>query len=196
MAPLVKVTVEYSQPGASVPNNVFFFENATENGYAAIDEAVAEWVEDEWAAAWKEISTSTCELVSYVASEVDVTGVVLGFIGSALIGTSGLGAADVAAAAVSAVIHAATDRPKSRGRKFIPGLDSDLIDSGLFDASLLGDLAVLLVKYFSGFESSGGVELNPGVLSTVAGAFLEFNGSGGFDDIPDYQTRRRPDRGS
>lgn len=196
MAKYVKLTVNYDVPGSSVPNNVFFFDNATEDADTLVFDAVEEWLTTEWGAEWSELAASAAGIASFVVSEVDLLGIILGTIGTGVTGIVGLDGSAPNAAGVAASLFANTDRPKSRGRKFIPGIPENATDGGLFVAATLGDLAVLLVKYFTAFEATNGVELVPGVISTVTNTFLEFNGTGGFDDIPDYQIRRRPDRGS
>lgn len=196
MAEYLKVVAEYTVQGSSVPNNVFFFQLPDGESDEKILSAVDEWIADEWIEEWATIASTLAELTQVTVSKVDLFLQVTEALGTSVIQETGGSLQTTLSAAVSACIYAGTERPKSRGRKFIPGLSEEFITNGLLTPGVLGDLAVLLLAYYTPWTSTQGLLMIPGVISTVTNTFLAFNQTGGYDDIPDYQTRRRPDRGS
>ena len=192
---IVRLTVSYAMSGASEAQNVFYFQAATSNTDLEMLDALETWVTDDWGSRWANMVPTGADIVRINASVVDALGTVVRDLGVRPLAISGTAVGEVSAGAVAATIFAATGRPKTRGRKFIPGIGETNLLNGFLTPITLADLALLLVLYFEGF-SFDGVTVVAGIISTVTSEFIPFDPSGGFDDIPDYQRRRRPDRGS
>lgn len=195
----VRATLSYAQPGASIQENVFFWEVKATADDEEVFDALSAWAVGEWGDAWATFAADAAEIIGLAAEIVEfVAGVlvVARTLGDTILAVAGTQAFDQQAAAVAATIFAPTARPKSRGRKFIPSVSETSVDEGLFDAALLTSLAALCAIYVAELTGTGGVVLTPGVPSTVTSGFLSFTGDFGFDDIPDYRRTRRPDRGS
>lgn len=193
---LIRFTVSYSVPGSSVPNNVFYFQVTAGAPDDEVVDAAAEWANEEWGSAWESSATLTAQLTTIKVDVVDAAGLTLRNLGQEVINRSGDFISDTNAALVAAGIFAPTGRPKSRGRKAVPGFGSDRINGGLYDASAMATLTQLALVYVADIISGLGLVMTPGVLSTVLGTFIPFVGEAGFDDIPDSRITRKPDRGS
>lgn len=193
---ILRLDVNYSIPGSSLAQNVFYWrvDEATSDAEANLD--MLQWVEEEWGAVWATMSDDACSISDIKTSIVNLDGTVDRVLGSLSINLAGsAGIQDTEAAAVAAGIFAPTARPKSRGRKFVPGVTKNLTSGGIFTSTLTAVLTSLVLKYVVLWAGDEGGEYTPGIISTVTETFLEFLLGGGFDDIPDYQRRRRPDRG-
>lgn len=196
MTEFLKVTFAYSQPNASTPNTVHFFRVT---GYAddtALATAVNAWFNTVYYTAWSNLANTSATIVSYNAQIVDVTGLVLRNIANVTSGGGGTITGEVTSAAISGAIFAATVRPQSRGRKYVPGMAETLVQDGAFNASGVAKLSAYLIMYLATYNAANGTVMVPGILSTAVAAFLDFNASGGYSDIPSYQRRRKPFVGS
>lgn len=193
---IIRATLSYTAPGSSVAQNVFYFQLGSSPSDDDLLDDVFEWCDDEWAEIWELFAPTVCSLADVKVDVVDTGGLVVRNIGTEVLDRAGNVVGGVGAAAVAATIFADTNRPKTRGRKFIPTIGEDLIGGGLFGTVAIGLLTTALEVYLASFTGTLGTVLVPGVISTVTAAFLPFTDSGGFDTIPDYQIRRRPDRGS
>lgn len=196
---IARAVIEYTQGGMSTGQNVFFWELKSGGDDSDLMLDIVEWVEDNWGAEWATFANDAALIISVSVDIVDwvIDSInVIRNIGTEPLAIAGTQAFDQQAGGVAATIFAATERPKSRGRKYIPSVSETSIDDGLYDAALLADLAIMLLHYVSLFNGGTGFILQPGVISTVTETFLPFLLSGGFDDIPDYMRSRRPDEGS
>lgn len=88
-----------------------------------------------------------------------------------------------------------TDRPKTRGRKFLPLFCEDAQGSSDFVSGAYDDLADALAEYLSEYILETGKSVLPGVASTITGTFHQFL-SGMVKDIVFTQRRRTKGRGS
>lgn len=88
-----------------------------------------------------------------------------------------------------------TDRPKTRGRKFIPLFCEDAQTSSNWVSAAYDDIADALAEYLSEFIIETGKAVLPGVASTVTGEFHQFL-SGMVKDIVFTQRRRTKGVGS
>ena len=93
--------------------------------------------------------------------------------------------------AVCPVLVANTARPKTRGRKSIPGFCEADNDMGDVSAGALAHLATALAQYLADETISSGNDLLVGVASTVTGTFWEFT-DGHVDSLFGSQRRRKP----
>lgn len=83
-----------------------------------------------------------------------------------------------------------TERPKSRGRKFLIGLTEDATEGGTLVPLAATALGLVLNYYLADELISAGNELIVGVASTVTGQFLPFT-DGEAVDVVGTQRRRR-----
>ena len=88
-----------------------------------------------------------------------------------------------------------TSRPKSRGRKSIPGFTEISQSATQLVPSALTSLASALAVYLADETISAGNELIVGVASTVTGTFLPFS-DGVIDSTLGTQRRRKPGVGA
>lgn len=93
--------------------------------------------------------------------------------------------------AVCPVLVANTARPKTRGRKSIPGFCELAQDMGDVSAGALAHLATALAQYLADETLSAGNDLIVGVASTVDGVFYPFT-DGHVDTVYGSQRRRKP----
>jgi hypothetical protein len=131
--------------------------------------------------------------------EVDVLntdGTVKRNIGEELQAINGAQVGEVMPAAVSGFFQMDTERAKSYGRKYPPGLSEDLVLEGTVNAAGLGKLVLLLLAVTTDIDIGIAGLLVPGVLSRVTSTFQEFTGHGYATDIPAYQRRRKLHVGS
>lgn len=192
----VRATVSYSIPGSSQAQNVFHWRLGSDPTDADLLADVAEWVENVWGDEWENLAVITAELTDVKVDIVTVTGLVVRNIGIATINRFGDKIGSGLPAGVTPMIFAPTAEPKVRGRKFIPGPTEQDLAGGLWDADILAVMANLLLIYTTQYVGPNGSDLRPGVLAKSVNAFELLLAGGSFDDIPDYQRRRRPDRGT
>lgn len=115
-------------------------------------------------------------------------------IGEGVAGTSFSQAGDILPFQTSGVLVGRTERPRSRGRKFLPPFGEDRQASSVFISATLTALANALTQYLVTREISSGNDLIPGVASVVTGTFLPFVG-GLVSDYVRTQRRRTPTLG-
>ena len=194
---IIRQTLFYSGAGASECQNVFYWRVEDAASDSAVKTDLDTWVDEEWGPEWADFATSSYSIVGANYDVVALDGTVTRNLGGTVFAIPGTESATPNPGGVNPVIFANTIRPKSRGRKFLPGINQPSTAGGFIDAATLAEMAILLVKYISLYNGAGTGAYGPGVISTVLGiGFLRFLNSGGFDDIPDYLLRRRPDRGS
>ena len=193
----VRGVVRYVTPGASEQLNIFYW-TITEVaiGNPALLDLIEEWVELTWAPAWQPIASGDSEIFDVAVDTLNLDGTVKQNIGSALINIDGSGPAAVTSAAVSGYLLAPTNEPRSRGSKYVPGIDEVAIVQGLFSSAALADLAVLAALYITNIVAPVGSVLLPGVLSIGVQLFREFLDEASTTDVPAYQRRRKPGVGS
>lgn len=92
--------------------------------------------------------------------------------------------------AVCPVLVANTARPKTRGRKSIPGFCEADNDMGDVSAAALSHLATALAVYLADETISAGNDLIVGVASTITGSFWPFS-DGHVDGLFGSQRRRK-----
>nr|CRY96655.1 hypothetical protein [uncultured prokaryote] len=194
---ILKVVMDYNMPGASADLlNIFYFLLGNDVDDDDLNSDVLDWATDEWAAKWREFHSNTASVNRIDNYIVDLAGLTVRVLGGSTVGVTGIVSAAATAAGVNASMYAPTARPKSRGRKYVPGVSQASVQGGLLDALYIAKFAELALIYATPYIGALGSELAPGVISTVAGIFLEFLIGVGFDDVPDYQRRRKPNVGS
>jgi len=194
---VVRLTMFYTAPGASVAENVFHY---VVTGASIQDEDIlptlVTFTEDLWAPAWVELGASTAELDLINADIMNLDGTVARNLGVFGINIPGSGLADVLPAANSGYMKADTDLPKQRGSKYVPFFDEATTTDGTLNPGALVEMAILLAIYVTALDAGGGAFLTPGVLSRTLMLFEEFNQTGLIRDEPAYQRRRKSSVGS
>jgi hypothetical protein len=127
------------------------------------------------------------DIIEFIDGEWQVTGNV----GNAQLSTNFTNAADVLPPTSAAYLVGQTERPRSRGRKFLPPFGEDCQDRGLLEPGVITDVGLALLHYLADINLDGGNYLHPGVASKVTGEFLPFV-SGSIGEYLGTQHRRRP----
>lgn len=193
---VIRASVVYTVPGASRPQNIFYWQVITGDTDANVLAGVIAWATGQWATAWQATATTSCSADTVTVDVINLNGTVNRNLGSASIGTVGSLAQDTLPAANSALVIADVGLPKIRGRKFVPGLSENNVTSGLLDASYVGLFTAHLNAYVAAITTAGSGQLLAGTPSKVISAFRLFQGSGVVSDVPAYQRRRKPGVGS
>jgi len=92
---------------------------------------------------------------------------------------------------IAAVLVGNTDRPKSRGRKFLPGFVEDAGDGGDLISAAVTAMGVALNHYIADETVDGSSVLSPGVIRDGVDKFLEFT-DGVVNSVVGTQRRRKP----
>ena len=194
---VIRLTMFYVAPAASVAENVFHFVVGTE---AIEDEDIlpilTSFTEDQWIPGWEQLGSVDSELDLINADVMNLDGTVNRNLGQFGINAPGLENTGVLPAANAGYLNAATSLPKARGSKYVPFVSEGTIDNGSFNASALVELALLLAVYVTTISSGGSGVLIPGILSKTLQVFEEFNQTGLIRDEPAYQRRRKLNVGS
>jgi hypothetical protein len=96
---------------------------------------------------------------------------------------------------IAATVRATTARPKSYGRKFVPGFSQNQMSGSELISGAVIALTSFLFYYLSDITLGGYGTLSPGVPRTEADTFLEFV-TGVVNDIVGTQRKRKPGVGS
>lgn len=189
---IVRVALHYTQPNAGDCMNVFHFRLS---GTVGDDADVLDGIVDGWLAywhlLWKSIAASSAVLSHLDADVINIDGTVDRNLGSAIVNVAGTVGGEVTSAAVSGYLLAYTPIPKARGSKYIPGMSEVGVAAGAFTTGVQTVLTQLLILYASQYVGTGGLRLNPGVLSLVLAEFIDFLGTGLIETLPAYQRRRK-----
>lgn len=194
---LLRVTIEYTAPNASVANNVFHYvvSGSSDSDDAVLD-AVENWIDLDWGPRWNAIAANDAELTNFDLSVMFTDGRVQRNVGGRDINLSGGGGTGVAPAGACAFMTADTVKPKQTGRKYVPFIADSNITQGILDVTTMADLTALFLEWFIVLTSTGGAVLTPGLLSRTLLAFEPFLASGSTTNIVAYQRRRKPNVGS
>jgi len=195
---ILSIVLEYAYPGASQALNIF---NSVFSGTDGEDEDVLDaletWATDEWGVEWADLADDQSTLSTMVVQVVDSTGLVIRDLGSRLLDIDGQAVAgSVTAAATSGYIQADTILPRVMGRKYVPGIDENQIDQGIFTVGGATNLVQLLAAYIADVDIISGGKLSAGVISKSKPGFQTFQGSGNVETVPAYQRRRKQGVGS
>lgn len=199
----ISVVVEHQITGSS--NALMVFSYLVEDGAASDNADIMadweDWVTNAWHALWDSIAAESATIVKVAVDRVTQGGLVLENIGESGLDLPGAVASTINAAADAAFLYASTSRPKTRGRKFVPGLADAHFAGGYLSGSALAVMAGLLIEYLTGvIGNTTGVRYQPGVRSNPASpgtpSWQPFTGTGVTTDRPGYQRRRAPGVGS
>ena len=195
---ILSIILEYSYPGASQALNIF---NSVFSGNPATDDealdALEDWATDEWGVNWSSLADDQTVLDTLKVQVVDSAGVVIRDVGSRLLNIEGDAiSGSVSPAAVAGYIQADTVLPRVMGRKYVPGIDENQIDQGLFGVGAAVTLVMLLADYIVDVDMVSGGKLSAGVISVSKPGFQTFQGSGNVETVPAYQRRRKEGVGS
>lgn len=163
-------------------------------------DAFEDWVVNQWGAEWDDTATVDAEIVQFACDVVDVEGLVQRNIGARTVSVQGTVTGEAGPAGAAGFMYAPTTRPKTRGRKFVPGMALSGYTNGFFNGTYLANLLVMLALYLDTVVTAGNARFNPGVRSVPKEElgdpqFLEFGEAGVATDNPAYQRRRRPGTG-
>lgn len=96
---------------------------------------------------------------------------------------------------IAPVLIANTLRPKTRGRKFLPGFCEDTTTGSGLETAVMTALGLALNNYLADETVVGANVLSPGVPSVVTGTFWDFT-DGLVDSVVGTQRRRKPGVGA
>jgi hypothetical protein len=104
------------------------------------------------------------------------------------------GSGDVSPSGVAMLLTAYTDRNKVFGRKFVYGITEGNMTAGKVSATALANMADAAAAYMAAWQSGtmGPLDyLYPGVYSSAASSYIQFNGIAIVKDTLSYQRRRK-----
>lgn len=200
---LLSVVLTHDIIGSSEAQLHFSFQVASEGSSENADVLAdfEDWATNVWHPIWENIGVADGEIANLLVDVVDLQGLVLENVGTETLGLVGLASGGINAAADSGLLYASTDRPKTRGRKFIPGISDASFTGGFLTGSAVSNLLLLLLEYLTDIEGTTtgniyepGVRSNPNAPDTPS--WQQFNSSGVVNDNPSYQRRRAPKSGS
>lgn len=195
---IIRVVLDYNMLNTSAIQNAFHF--VCSDGSAANEDVLDDWIDwatNVWHDAWKDFASAECLLTQVAVDKVDVAGHVLENFGAASLSLAGVGSGGTVSSEFSGLMYAATDAPKSRGMKYVPGADKDGTAENEIKSVLLGVLAQLAIAWLLDYVGvSSGARFVAGVASEAAMGFLPFTGSAVVSEIPANQRRRRRNRGA
>lgn len=196
---IVRLAIFYDQQGSSQPETVHTYSITDANpSDADLLTALSSWVENTWHDDWSDVASSDAQITGMEADILNGDGTVARNIGAdTYTGLVGDVIGDNAAAAVAGLLVAYTAAPKTRGRKFIPGMAQPRLVNGVWNATTLAQLVILAAEYIADVAvGATGATLVAGVRATVSEAFVAFNNAVTVTDVPAYQRRRKPNVGS
>lgn len=194
---IIRLAVWYGLPAASQALNVMYFRILDAVDNSIVLEDLEAYVLGVWGSNWAAFGASTASIIAIDADIVDFEGHVLENIGSETMSIPGTVVTDPTSAGDAAYFKADTASPKTRGSKYVPGIAEDNVDAGLLDATILGELVIMLADYVVGFLGESSIAAyQAGVPSRTLLAWKPFTGSGTFTDVIAYQRRRKLGVGS
>jgi hypothetical protein len=194
---IIRVAIEYGLPAASQALSVLYFRILDSASDSDVMDDINDWITGVWGLDWQAFGASTASIIGFTADVVDFEGHVLSNIGSDTLALAGTVVTDPTSAGDAAYMKADTDFPKTRGSKYLPGIAEDNVDAGILDATILGELAIMLVDYIAGFLGAYSLAAyQSGVPSRTLLQWCPFSGGGTFTDIIAYQRRRKLGVGS
>ena len=194
---IIRVVLSYGSPGASIAQNVFYYELQSQDADPA--QLLADYViliKAGWLNEWKSVSDASCDCFLLEMDIVNGDGTVDRNIGDADPDVQGIGTGEILPAAVAGYMQANTERANSLGRKFVPFLIEDHQVDGFWSSGATGTLADMLAEWLTIFIVDTAADMVPGIVSRVTQTFQEFLGSGYATNVPAYQRRRKPNVGS
>lgn len=195
---IMRVVLTYALPTASEVLNIFLFKLVDNPGSDedTLDDFV-DWTTNVWGPDWADLAASAASIIQVAVDVVNLDGTVARNIGSESLAIPGTVGGEIGVAAAAAYIKADTALPKTRGSKYIPGLGEGNIADGLLTVESLGDLALLIIDFFTVYLGAvSTARYEPGVVSRPTETWVPFEGNGYITDVPAYQRRRKPNVGS
>jgi hypothetical protein len=194
---IIRAAVLYDIANASEAQNVFTWVLTGGNETDAnVVSYLSSWFTNSWGDKWADLASQDNNIVGLIIDVINADGTVKRSLGTETLAVQGTVAGTTDSAAVSGFMYNNTERPKTRGRKFVPGLADSVVQGGAIQPLPLADLALLAILWLQDVALTGGASLSPGVLSTVDALFYLFSAVVAITDIPAYQRRRKPNVGS
>ena len=168
---ILRVTLVWDLPGTVVGNNVFYWKFDDPQADEPTDSAiitslvtkVSAMVTDIQSHLSTDITADDIE-VDKIAWNVDKWEVTEN-IGEGLIDITGTNTTDAIPHGVAALVTAKTAKPKTRARKFFPGIAENEVTDSTLSSTLLASLANLAAEWLSEVAPSTNSELIPIVIS-------------------------------
>lgn len=195
---VVKGVAELVLDDGTITQNVFYFQaDFTSESLPNQDvlDAVESYIEDIYTAVLAHIDPAVtwnpapCDVVTW--DETEEIWEVTKNLGNASPSVTFTGTTDPAPNQIAPVLVANTNRPKTRGRKFIIGFDEGSMAGSELTSSAMTGLGNALNHYLADETIAAGDDLIVGVPSTVDGVFRPFT-DGVANDIVGTQRRRKP----
>lgn len=198
---VLKAAVEMVLADGTIAQNVFHFicNFVTDQDASDILDAIEQYVEDIYQSIQGYLDNSLTmnpmlvDKIEWNATEQIWE--VVGFLGSRTPSITVTSTDDPLPNQMAGVLVANTLRPKSRGRKFFPGLVETAATHGDLIAAALTAFTTALNHYLADETVTSGNVLSPGVPREAAGTFLEFT-VGVVNSILGTQRRRKPGVGA
>lgn len=200
-AEVVKAAAEFVLPDGTITQLIIHFlaDFVADQANADVIHSIEDYVEDILTAVASylksTITTNPMEVSAVVWDAVQGIWEVSRSIGQGSITWPGTSTGQLLPNQVAPVLLANTGRPKTRGRKFIPGFVEDSTEASTLNSGAMTALGTALNHYIADEMISVGNELIVGVPSTVTGDFESF-GAGDVNDIIGSQRRRKPGVGA
>lgn len=198
---VLKVVVPVQMDDGTVTNQVFHFqaEVTSEVNDGALLSLVGAYIDDMFANVAAYIASSTLWLPYYMTKvewdETTQQWVMAALIGEVASSMAGTDVNDALPNQMAATVRATTSRPKSYGRKFIPGWTEDKATGGEIVAAGLTALGDFVDDYIDDIDLGSVGRLSPGVPRTSQNLFLDFL-TGVVNSIMGTQRKRKPGVGS
>jgi hypothetical protein len=194
---ILRFVIEYGIPAASAVLNVFYHRIGGDASDGDIMDDYEAWIVNNWQPGWEDFAGQAASIIGYSVDVINLDGTVGANVGSRSLSIDGTVVEEVAASGLCGYMKADTDKPKTRGSKYIPGITEGEIDGGLLDLTTVADLLLMLVDLVTPFTgANSAVPYTPGVISRPSETWEPFNGNGTVTDVPAYQRRRKPNVGS
>lgn len=194
---ILRATLFYTAPNASVAQNVFYFAltaaNATDT---EATNALNNYFLNTWCPDWADLAPLGAFADYWQADVVNPNGTVDRNIATYSLDVEGAAAGEVLPAANAGYLLAYTAEPKQRGSKYLPFIAETATSNGQFITTSLANLGIMLAHYLADHPVTGGGVLQPGVASKTLNTFVPFLSTGLIDDQPAYQRRRKLNVGS
>lgn len=193
----LRVTLTLTMPGLTIAQNVFYarYTGATALTEDNVTEDLKIWMLALLADVEDDIYTGVSVNSVSVAKAIPGVPVTWETIGEKFPAWAGLNVSQMLPNGVAAVVRVLSTVAGTVARKYIPGFTEVGSDSIDWIASVLFDLALYVITWYTG-PTLGGRTYDAGVWSTLTDSFVALITEGAVSAIPGYQRRRKPGVGA